>query len=99
VLPRRPFLSKALLATYVFCAALLPITHHDLACHLKSPKHCTTCLAAVSGDSVPDTAALDRAPMRDAGRATTTDVVDRQQALESTSSGRAPPSLISPRVF
>jgi hypothetical protein len=98
VLQRRPFLSKALLAAYVLCAGLLPLTHHDLACHLKSPKHCTTCLVAASGEMVPAAADLDDTPMRDAGRATITAVVDRHQAHVSTTSGRAPPAHLSSRV-
>jgi hypothetical protein len=99
VLPRRPFLSKPLLAVYVLSAALLPLTPHDLACHIKSPKHCTTCLAAVSGETVPAGTDLDDTPMRDAGRATISDVVDRHQAPVSTASGRAPPAAYSTRVF
>jgi hypothetical protein len=83
----------------VLCAALLPLTHHDLACHIKSPKHCTTCLAAVSGETVPAAADLDDTPMRDAGRATITDLVDRHQAPVSTASDRAPPTAFSARVF
>jgi hypothetical protein len=87
------------LAVYVLCAALLPLTHHDIACHVKSPKHCTTCLAAVSGETVPAAADLDDTPMRDAGRATITAVVGRQQTPLSTASGRAPPTAFSARVF
>jgi hypothetical protein len=87
------------LAVYVLCAALLPLTHHDVACHFKSPKHCTTCLAAVSGETVPAATDLDDAPMRDAGRATIIDVVDRHQATVSTASGRAPPTAFSAHVF
>jgi hypothetical protein len=46
-------LAQAVLAAYWSLLAAGPLDHHDVACHLKSATHCTTCVQA----SVPDTAA------------------------------------------
>ena len=51
--------AKALLAAYVLAAALLPLAHHDILCHLKSSTHCTTCAAASSGETAASTVGLD----------------------------------------
>jgi len=32
------------LGLYAILLAVGPFSHHDLACHLKSPTHCTTCV-------------------------------------------------------
>lgn len=46
-------LAEAVLAAYVSLLAAGPLDHHDVACHLKSSTHCTTCVQA----SVPGTEA------------------------------------------
>ena len=43
--------AKLLLAAYVLAAALLPLAHHDIVCHLKSSTHCTTCVVGSSGET------------------------------------------------
>jgi hypothetical protein len=43
--------APAILAAYACLLAAGPLDHHDIACHLKSTTHCTTCLSA----SVPGT--------------------------------------------
>ncbi len=82
---------KAVLVAYVLAAALLPLAHHDVACHLKSPTHCTTCVIGSSGELAPDVTALLRQPMRDAGRAAAMAVTDGNMVVPRTSSGRSPP--------
>ena len=38
----------------------MPLGHHDLACHLKSPTHCTTCTVGSSAEAAVDPAVLAR---------------------------------------
>jgi hypothetical protein len=53
------------LAVAFYALVLLsgPFLHHDLACHLKSPVHCTTCVSSLkaSGPGVPVTPRVVRA--------------------------------------
>jgi hypothetical protein len=91
--PRRGVLLKILLSVYVLAAALLPLSHHDVICHLKSATHCTTCLTASSAETTSHVAALDAAPLTDAGRASSGTTVYVSSAPANPSSGRSPPSL------
>lgn len=79
------------LGLYVALLAAAPLEHHDLACHLKSPTHCTTCVFA----SAPGHEA------RQSIRATVMPVVAWLAAdagatavagIDSTWAGRAPPT-------
>ena len=82
---------KVVLGLYLLAAALLPFGHHDLACHIKSTTHCTTCAVGSSAEAAADPTVLARFWLLDAGIA----VDDRVDAPLSTSihssSGRAPP--------
>jgi hypothetical protein len=84
-------LSKALLAAYVLAAALMPLAHQDVICHLKSSTHCTTCLAASSGEAAARAAALDGSSMREAGRPSTAADAHIRSLSVRASSGRSPP--------
>jgi hypothetical protein len=86
-------LRKALLAVYVFAAVCLPLGHHDVICHLKSPTHCTTCAVASSGETPADTRPLDNFSLPDAGQATLASAERRHAEPLRASSGRSPPSL------
>ena len=33
-------------ALYAAVLVMAPFTHHDLACHLKNPQHCTACTSS-----------------------------------------------------
>ena len=90
---RRGVLLKTLLTVYLFAAALLPLSHHDIICHLKSATHCTTCLTASSAETTSHAAALDATPLTDAGRASSGAAVLVSSAPANSSSGRSPPSL------
>ena len=61
--------ARVLLAVYVLAAALLPLAHHDVVCHLKSSTHCTTCVVGSSGETAAWAVALDGCAPADAGRA------------------------------
>jgi len=86
-------LAKVLLTVYIVSVALLPLSHHDVICHLKSPTHCTTCLTSLSGEAAPHTVPLDVWRMTDAGRAMMSERGGVPSVNVSSSSGRAPPAL------
>ncbi len=82
---------KIVLAIYVLGAALMPLGHHDVVCHLKSTTHCTTCVIGSSAEAAADPSGLARFWLNDTGFA----LSERQDAPLSASlclsSGRAPP--------
>jgi hypothetical protein len=86
-------LVKALVTMYIVGAALLPLSHHDVVCHLKSPTHCTTCLTTMSGEAAPHVASLDVWRLVDAGHTTAAERGSLRSAHISSPTGRAPPAL------
>jgi len=85
--------AKTLLAAYVLAAALMPLAHHDIVCHLKSTTHCTTCVVGSSGETSGWAVALDGARLPDAGRAILPSDACCHAAPVRASSGRSPPPL------
>ena len=48
---QNPLIARAVVVMFVCLLAAAPLSHHDVACHLKSTTHCTLCLSApVAGD-------------------------------------------------
>lgn len=84
---------KVVLALYVLAAALLPFGHHDLACHIKSTTHCTTCTVGSSAEASADPAVLARFWLHDAGETVCEPIDQPQTSLALPESGRAPPSV------
>ena len=41
-----------MLAAYALLLAVNPVLHDDLACHLKSPTHCSACTSSPSASRV-----------------------------------------------
>jgi hypothetical protein len=82
---------KVVLAVYVLAAALLPLAHHDLACHLKSTTHCTTCIVGSSAEVTAAPTVLGRLWLVDAGAAVADPTTDPRSAALRPASGRAPP--------
>jgi hypothetical protein len=84
---------KVVLALYVLAAALMPLGHHDLACHLKSTTHCTTCIIGSSAEAAVDPAVLGRFWLVELG--VTPAETDQSPDVPDTSvaSGRAPPTF------
>jgi len=41
-----------MLAVYALLLAVNPVLHDDIACHLKSPTHCSACTASPSASRV-----------------------------------------------
>jgi hypothetical protein len=85
--------ANALLAAYVLAAALLPLSHHDVLCHLKSSTHCTTCVVAASGETAAWGQALDSVGLRDAGRTILSSAPSGHSAPVRNSAGRSPPAI------
>ena len=82
---------KVVLALYVLAAALMPLGHHDLACHLKSTTHCSTCIVGSSAEAAVDPAVLARFWMMDLGVTDADPIQSPDVPDASTVSGRAPP--------
>src|SRR2546427_12189570 len=61
-----------LLAVYALLLAVNPILHDDLACHLKSPTHCSACTASPSASRVEVVGATLPVPV-EAGRGEASD--------------------------
>jgi hypothetical protein len=84
---------KVVLALYVLAAALMPLAHHDLICHLKSTTHCTTCTVGSSAEAAVDPALLARFWLLDLGATPRNAATVPESATIRPSSGRAPPSI------
>ncbi len=91
--PRLGFWLRAVLALYVLAAALAPLGHHDIACHLKSSNHCTTCVVGSSAEAAADPAVLARSWLLDLGAAFADSLNPPATATLGPSSGRAPPTI------
>ena len=84
---------KVVLALYVLAAALMPLGHHDLACHLKSTTHCTTCIVGSSAEAAVDPAVLARFWLMELGVTLSEPTQSPDVPDASAASGRAPPSF------
>jgi len=84
---------KVVLALYILAAALMPFGHHDLACHIKSTTHCTTCTVGSSAEAAADPGVLARFWLLDAGEPACEPIDQPQSVLTRPASGRAPPSI------
>jgi hypothetical protein len=83
----------AVLALYVIAAALMPLAHHDLVCHLKSATHCTTCTTGSSAEAASDSSVLARFWLLDAGSALLIPASATDTTPVRAPSGRAPPAI------
>jgi hypothetical protein len=81
-------------ALYALVLVLAPFTHHDLACHLKDPQHCTACTSSpVSTDPAAVTGPVF-VPLIDLGRAVSTYSPVESVLLAAESTGRSPPAAL-----
>jgi hypothetical protein len=85
----------ALVGTVIYALFLVasPFEHHDLACELKTPRHCTSCTSTQLGSDTPVPLAPGAAQLTDAGRAIALIVLDEGTLLVVHSTGRSPPPL------
>lgn len=85
------FVSKVVLAAYVLTAALLPLGHHDIACHLKSSSHCVTCVVGSSGETASPNASIVTTSLEDSGRAYLRERAPVQSVVFGGTRDRSPP--------
>lgn len=83
-----------LLSLFVAALSVGELLHHDFACHLKSPTHCTACASApaASLSHTPGPGAADVQPPR-GGTSSEAVATPRDHCASLTCAGRAPPSL------
>jgi hypothetical protein len=84
---------QTILAWYVLAVALLPLGHHDLACHLKSSTHCTSCVVGSVAGLTSAVSSLNHLAVDDAGRAMRHAGPDVVSVSAPAFAGRAPPAL------
>jgi hypothetical protein len=80
-------------AVYVVFLATAEFEHHDLACHLKTPLHCTACASSPLSVNPATPFVTDASRFADAGRAIAIEVLTESALLATHSSGRSPPAV------
>ena len=90
-----PVILKLVIGVYISAAALLPLAHHDIACHLKSAStHCTSCVIGSAGDLAADITSAGKSTLNQAGGP----AMDPDTRIDARSrpaaSGRGPPSAV-----
>jgi hypothetical protein len=81
-------------ALYVVVLIVAPFTHHDLACHLKDPQHCTACTSIQVGTDPTTLTAPSSVALVDLGRAVPRYSSSESVLLAAQSTGRSPPASI-----
>lgn len=72
-----------------------PFEHHDLACHLKTPLHCTACASSPLGSDPHALQIPNTSQLADAGQAVAFFLVMKSAVLPVRSTGRSPPASSS----
>jgi hypothetical protein len=91
------FILKVILAVYIAAAALLPLAHHDIACHFKSSTHCTSCVIGSAGDLASNSTSAGHPTLNRDGRPATLPDERIDSLSTPAASGRAPPSITDAR--
>src|SRR5262249_20805346 len=78
---------------YILVLAISPAEHHDLACHLKNPQHCTSCSISAVGAHAQRQVSPGACRFVDAGRALTFFASPHGTLLVVRTTGRSPPPL------
>jgi len=86
----RRFAAIAVVIYSVFLATA-EFEHHDIACHFKTPFHCTSCASSPLSVNANTPAIPDASRLPDAGRAIAIQVPGEDTLLALESSGRSPP--------
>jgi hypothetical protein len=89
----RRWLFTAGVALYAIFLVTAPFEHHDFVCHLKNPRHCTSCAASQLGSDPQSLPTPGISQFVDAGCAATPPVVADSALLTFRSSGRSPPTF------
>jgi hypothetical protein len=77
---------------YLLALAVAPLLHHDLECHVKSPTHCTACMASPPGLCSAPGAPLDGTPLHDAGSVEAARAKAPAPTFAVDAPGRSPPA-------
>jgi hypothetical protein len=83
----------AALAVFAAVLVLAPFEHHDLACHLKTPQHCSSCSSSQLGSDVAPLGTPGASRLVDAGAARSFDVLAEGALLPVRTTGRSPPTV------
>ena len=79
-------------AIYALFLILAPFEHHDIACHLKTPQHCTSCSSGIVGCDPSAPVCVGAYGLPDAGRASGEQLLAEDALLPVRSTGRSPPA-------
>jgi len=90
--PRARSRALLVLALYALVVAVTPAFHHDVACHLTSPMHCTACTATVAAPRAEQTVVVLPARLPLAGQVADRDDDGAQGASSLRIPARAPPA-------
>jgi len=83
------FVAGAIYAVFLLTA---PFAHHDLACELKHPQHCTACMSSVLGADPNRSTIPSVSQLADAGSTTSEQTVVKDLLLAIRTTGRSPPT-------
>lgn len=86
--------SAAGLAIYAIFLLTAPFLHHDLACELKNPRHCTACTSSVLGSDPNPPTTPGVSNLADAGGAIAEQVFVEDLLLAVRTTGRSPPATV-----
>jgi hypothetical protein len=81
-----------LLAVYALLLATNPLLHHDVACHVKSPTHCTSCNASPWASRIEAGVPLSAQPLPEAGRVVWETLAPARSSAQHELTGRSPPA-------
>jgi hypothetical protein len=79
-------------ALYALMLVVAPFEHHDLACHQKTPQHCTSCSTTIVGSAPSELATDGACALTDAGRAFADPTLAQGTLRPVRSTGRSPPA-------
>jgi len=90
----RRYRQFAYAALTLFCVFLFTaqFEHHDIACHLKTPQHCTACAQSLPGSDPNAPVSSSLTVLAVAGDAVLDAVILSGTVLPTRTSGRSPPS-------
>ena len=80
-------------ALYTIFLVTAEFEHHDLACHFKTPQHCTSCNASPLSATPNAPMALVACRLADAGRTFSAETILEGSDPIAPWSGRSPPAL------
>jgi len=90
---RRPQIHAVVgVAIYALFLVTAPFEHHDLLCHIKTPQHCTACIASLLSADPKTPAVVGTCHLADAGGAVPVHLLTDGILLAVRSTGRSPPA-------